>query len=210
MFERYTESARRTLFFARFEASQVSATSIEPEHVLAGLMRDHAGLVRGILKDAGITPAEVRADLPPSAIPKPKTPTHVEMPFSVPVQRLLQFAAEEADAMRLGYIGSEHLLLALLREEQTMVWDILTKRGLSLTQARRKVVELTAGNPRDVEKTTPISGDARLRAARRVQEIRLALNMLGTLDLPQPDTAADPIIRQLLDQLDALERDLDL
>src|SRR5262249_17990511 len=156
-------------------SSQVGSTSIEPEHILAGLMRDHTGLVRGVLKDAGITPADIRADLAQAAISGPKLSTAVEIPFSPPVKRILQFAATEADTMNHNYVGSEHLLLALLGEEKTVAWDILTRRGLNLAQARSKVFEQIARNPQGVDGTTPYRGYATMQAANRIRDIRLTL-----------------------------------
>src|SRR5215813_7577188 len=142
MFERYTERARRVLFFARYEAAQVGSESIEPEHLLTGLMRERGGIIRGVLEDAGVTAAEISADLEKAISAGPGLSNAVEIPFSTPVKRILQFAADEADALTHGYIGTEHLLLALLREERTVACDVLTKRGLNLAQTRRKVVEL--------------------------------------------------------------------
>jgi ATP-dependent Clp protease ATP-binding subunit ClpC len=210
MFERYTESARRALFFARYETSQSGSTSIEPEHILLGLTRESAGIVRTILRDAGVTTDEIRADLERAIRSQPKLPTSVEIPFSEAVKHVLQFAAQEADAFTHSYIGSEHLLLALLREEKTVAWEVLTTRGLSLTQARNRVAELlTLEGPERSKKTTLIRDEARMRAASRINEIRLALTLLGSLDSPPPEAVVGAV-RQLLDLLDALERDLDL
>jgi len=209
MFERYTESARRALFFARYETSQSGSTSIEPEHILLGLTRESVGIVRSILRDAGVTTDEIRADVERAVSPQPKLPTSVEIPFSAPVKRVLQCAVQEAEAFTHSYIGSEHLLLALLREEKTVAWEVLTKRGLSLTQARSRVAELTTRKTQPVDETTPYRGYARMQAANRISEIRLALTMLGSLDSPPPETVVGAV-RQLLDLLDALERDLEI
>jgi hypothetical protein len=87
---------------------------------------------------------------------------------------------------------------------------VLTTRGLSLTQARNRVAELlTLEGPERSKKTTLIRDEARMRAASRINEIRLALTLLGSLDSPPPEAVVGAV-RQLLDLLDALERDLDL
>jgi len=207
MFERYTESARRTLFFARYETSQMGGIAIAPEHILVGLTRESVGIVRAILKDAGVTTDDVRADVQRSVTPGERTSTSVEIPFSASVQNVLRFAAQEADALGLSYIGSEHLLLGLLREEKTLAWDVLMGRGLRLADTRSKVAELTAGT-RQTEQTRALSAQATKRTADRISEIRLTVTMLGSIDAPPPEVVVG--VRQLLDQLDALERDLDL
>ena len=180
MFERYTESARRTLFFARYEASQQGSESIEPEHILAGLLRERAGIPLAVLKGASTTPGQIRTDLELAIVTKPKLSTSVEIPFSPPVKRILQFAAEEADRLTHRYIGTEHLLLALLREEKTVAWDVLTKRGLSLTDARNKVVESLDRRSGEAEdgKTGLARDDMRTRVLQRINEIRLMLDEL--------------------------------
>src|SRR5918995_156858 len=93
MFERYTERARRVLFFARYEARQLGSAS-------------------------------------------------VEIPFSAETKRVLQFAAEEADQLSHNYIGTEHLLLGILREEQSVAATILMEKGMRLATVREDIVAL--------------------------------------------------------------------
>src|SRR3954465_5149425 len=132
MFERYTESARRALFFARYEVSEVGAVSIEAEHLLLGLLRETKGLVARILAESHVTAAEVRADIERHSPFHEKVSTSVEIPFAASMRRALNFAAEEADQLKQGYIGPEHLLLGLLRDKDSPARSILETRGLHL------------------------------------------------------------------------------
>jgi ATP-dependent Clp protease ATP-binding subunit ClpC len=138
MFERYTESARRTLFFSRFEASQLGSISIEPEHLLLGIVREGA-LPKALLP----VPLErLRVDLESRVPFKEKVPTSVEIPFSAASKRVLQFAAAEADLLRHAHIGSEHLLLGVLREDHCGAAAVLGQHGVRLSEVRDKVAKL--------------------------------------------------------------------
>ena len=141
MFERFTERARRALFFARYEASQLGSTSIDTEHLLLGLIRESKGLTTRLFADAGIALDEVRDEVLRRVPAQPKTPTSVEIPFSAAAKRVLQHAAQEADRLSHDYIGTEHLLLGLLREQGSVAADVLTSRGLRLDRVRERIVE---------------------------------------------------------------------
>src|SRR5712691_9328392 len=78
MFERYTESARRALFFARYETSRLGATSIETEHIFLGLIREPKGVVPQILRLAHVSPADIHREVQSQAVPGPNIPPNVE------------------------------------------------------------------------------------------------------------------------------------
>jgi ATP-dependent Clp protease ATP-binding subunit ClpC len=138
MFERYTESARRSLFFARYEVTQLGSISIEPEHLLLGLLRDS----RAISVLVATSLEGLRAEIEKHVVVTEKVSTSVEVPFSAGATRVLQFAAPEADGMRHAYIGSEHLLLGVLREEQSVAASALAGRGVRLRDVRCEVEKL--------------------------------------------------------------------
>src|SRR5918911_947832 len=131
MFERYTEKARRVIFFARYEASQFGAPAIEPEHLLLGLMREDKTLTARFLARAQ---------------------TSVELPLAPETKRVLAFAHEESDRLQHRHIGTEHLLLGLLREERSMAAEILYERGLRLPTVREEVARATGSDPRAAQK----------------------------------------------------------
>jgi len=118
MFERYTGKARRAVFFARYEASQYGNPYIETEHLLLGLWReDHA--LRGILKDTAAD-SQVRAEIERRIKRNAPIGTSLEVPLSADCKKILLFAAEEADRLGQRHVGTEHMLLGLLRVEGSL------------------------------------------------------------------------------------------
>ena len=142
MFERYTERARRVLFFARYEASQLGSISIETEHLLLGLIREGKGLTSRIFQRSHLSLETIRKEIEGRTIFKEKVSTSVEIPFSQETKRVLQHAAEEAERLMHNYIGTEHLLLGILREEQSVAATILMEKGMRLSSVREDIVQL--------------------------------------------------------------------
>jgi hypothetical protein len=144
MFERYTERARRVLFFARYEAMQLGSISIETEHMLLGLVREGKGLTSRLFARAGVSLESVRRAVEGRSVFRERISTDTEIPFSAEVKRVLQFSVDEADRLRHNYIGTEHLLLGLLREERSVAATILKEAGVTLEGTRQSIVELLA------------------------------------------------------------------
>ena len=142
MFERYTERARRVLFFARYEASQLGSISIETEHLLLGLIREGKGLTSRIFARSHLSLEGIRKDIEGRTVFREKVSTSVEIPFSTETKRALQFAAEEADRLLHNYVGTEHLLLGILREERSVAASILVEKGMRLSTVREDIVQL--------------------------------------------------------------------
>lgn len=200
MFERFTESARRVLFFARYEVSKLGGTSIEPEHVLLGLVLESKGIVTRILALSQISPDHIRREIESRSAFREKVETSVEIPFSAETKRVLQFTAEEADRLGHSYIGTEHLLLALLREEHSIAASILTTLGLRLDEVRRTTAELsTEPSP------APVSPPG-AAVSEQVEQIKLLVQQLSgtTSDSSQAQELAERIRREL----DLLKRSL--
>ncbi len=150
MFERYTERARRVLFFARYEATQLGSTSIETEHLLLGLIREGKGLTSRIFARSHLSLESIRKDIEGRTVFREKVSTSVEIPFSAETKRVLQYSAEEADRLLHTYIGTEHLLLGLLREEPFVASALLREKGMRLANVRDDIVQLLN------EKTAPV------------------------------------------------------
>ena len=156
MFERYTERARRVIFFARYEASQLGSRTIETEHLLLGLTRENNGLTGQLLLRAKVEPEEVRGEIEARTRVREKISTSVEIPLSVESKRVLAYAAEEAEKMFHKYIGTEHVLLGLLREKKSLASRILLEKGMRLTTAREDLLYLLKErNLSDKKKDTP-------------------------------------------------------
>ena len=142
MFERYTERARRVIFFARYEASQLGSSSIETEHLLLGLIREGKGLTSRIFSKSHLSMDTIRKEIEGRALYRDKVSTSVDIPLSVESKRVLGYAAEEAERMLHNYIGTEHILLGLMREDKSVASGILAEKGMRLSAVREDVVQL--------------------------------------------------------------------
>src|SRR5438128_2168831 len=152
MFERYTEKARRVIFFARYEASQFGAPAIEPEHLLLGLMREDKTLTGRFFPRAQITIESIRREIESRTLLRERIPTSVELPLAPETKRVLAFSHEESDRLQHRHIGTEHLLLGLLREERSMAAEILYERGLRLNAVRDEIARQSGADLRNSSK----------------------------------------------------------
>jgi hypothetical protein len=138
MFERYTERARRVIFFARYEASQFGSVAIEPEHLLLGVLREDRNSVSRFVGPRA--PAEdIRNEIASRLAVKEKVSTSIDLPLAPACKRILSYSAEEVERLRHHHIGVEHLLLGILREEGTIAAQVLDARGLKLADAREEL-----------------------------------------------------------------------
>lgn len=137
MFERYTEKARRVIFFARYEASQYGSRYIETEHLLLGLFReDHRLALRFLRERGGIE--SIREAIESQIERGERISTSVEVPLSGECKRILNMAAEEAERLGSAHVGTEHLLLGILREKECFAARLMTERGLSVEFLREE------------------------------------------------------------------------
>ena len=144
MFERYTERARRVIFFARYETSEVGSTAIQTEHLLLGLLREDARLLTHFLGPSA--PQLIRDAVAARLTRQEKIPEHVDLPLSNECRRILAYAAEESERLAqpqsMQRIGVEHLLLGIMREERCTAAQILADHGLQLERVREQLARL--------------------------------------------------------------------
>ncbi len=139
MFEKYTEKARRVIFFARYEASQFGSPFIETEHLLLGLLREDKNLANRFFPKAGASIDSIRKEIEGRTVIREKVSTSVDLPFSDECKRALNAAADESERLAHKHIGTEHMLLGLLREEKSVAAEILRERGLRLSSIREEL-----------------------------------------------------------------------
>src|SRR5581483_1927893 len=124
MFERFTEHARRIIFFARYEASRFGSAYIEPEHLLLGILREGKVVLRPFFTERGAL-EQFRQEIE-AALPKGQpSSTSVDLPLSREAKSGLAFAAEEAQSLAQNYVGPPHVLLGILRLRQTLAARLL-------------------------------------------------------------------------------------
>jgi len=141
MFERYTEKARRVIFFARYEASQFGSPLIETEHLLLGLLREDKALTNRFLRSHASVES-IRKQIEARTTIREKVSTSVDLPLSNEGKRVLAYAAEEAERLGHKHIGTEHLLLGLLREDKCFAGELLKERGLKLEKIREELARV--------------------------------------------------------------------
>ena len=139
MFERYTEQARRALFFARYEATQMGGSTIDTPHLLLGLLREGKGVVSRISAQGRITLDNARSELGAAGGRGPTVSTASEIPFSPSMKQVLIRAADESSELQHPSIGTEHLLLAMLHEDTGPAGALLLRRGLTHKSVRAAV-----------------------------------------------------------------------
>lgn len=140
MFERYTEKARRVIFFARYEASQFGASQIEAEHVLLGLIREDKNLTHRFFHRSHASIESIRKEIESRTVMRERISDKIDLPLSGEAKRVLAYAAEESERLGNRHIGTEHLLLGLLREENSVAAEILYDRGLRLSDIRQDLM----------------------------------------------------------------------
>jgi ATP-dependent Clp protease ATP-binding subunit ClpA len=141
MFERYTGLARECVFRARSEAARSGSSFIETEHLLLGVFESDRGLADLLLGSAEAI-AAIRAQ---AGVPEPSAPENPakDLQLSHESKRVLAYGAEEGERMGARHIGTEHLVLGLLREQDCRAAQILRDRGLEMAAVREKFVRLT-------------------------------------------------------------------
>jgi hypothetical protein len=141
MFERYTERARRSVFFARYEASMFGSPYIEPEHLLLGILREDRSL-----RDVLPVPArdQIRGQVEGNHPGRERLSTSVDVPLSAASKRAMVYGAEEADLLRSREIECDHLVLGLLRLEPSVVAELLSPHGVGYPEVKASIAARAA------------------------------------------------------------------
>jgi ATP-dependent Clp protease ATP-binding subunit ClpC len=142
VFERFTERARRVIILAREEAGRFRHDFVGTEHILLGLIRDGEGIATAVLQRLGLRLETVKAEVERALAGFPKTLTFGEVPFTPQAKRVLELSIEEARQLGHNYIGTEHLLLGLMKEGQSIAAKILESLGARLDEVRQETLAL--------------------------------------------------------------------
>jgi hypothetical protein len=141
MFERYTEKARRVIFYARYDASQYGSPYIETEHLLLGLLREDHNTAQVLLPNLP-SKEQIRQQIESKITQRERISTSVEVPLTKDSKRVLNIAAEEAERFGHRHVGTEHLLLALLEVEEGMASEILRGSKVDIAKLRERIGKL--------------------------------------------------------------------
>ncbi|HEC69434.1 MAG TPA: ATP-dependent Clp protease ATP-binding subunit [Candidatus Omnitrophica bacterium] len=145
MFNRFTERARKVLLSAKEHARRFNHDYIGTEHILLGLVSEQEGVASVVLQNLGADLERVKEEVEKFLHPGGQTQVLGELPFTPRAKKVLELAAEEARSMGHNYIGTEHLLLGLLREQEGIASQVLVSLGLDINKVRRVILDLLGG-----------------------------------------------------------------
>jgi ATP-dependent Clp protease ATP-binding subunit ClpA len=229
MFDRFTDRARKVMGLALQEARRLRHDYIGTEHILLGILMEGSGVAQSVLRNLDADVTRVRHEVERLLEPGPTVPTSAQLPFTPRAKKVLDFALEESTSLGHSYIGTEHLLLGLLREDEGMAAQVLRNLKVKIEDARHETLELLGIGPAERSGTpsaeplgltaaaSHVLDDARAEAVKRhagaidVGHLALALlaadqgflgSALETLGIPPGPVRA--MVRQILDEGDAL------
>ena len=142
MFNRFTERARKVIVLAKEEAKRFNHDYIGTEHLLLGLVREGEGVAAAVLQKIGLDLESIRIEVEKVVQAGPQTQVMGDIPFTPRSKKALELAAEEARALGHNYIGTEHLLLGLIREGEGVAYRVFLNMGVDLERVRNEVMEL--------------------------------------------------------------------
>ena len=144
-----TDRARNVMRRARREAEKLKHASIEPEHILIGLVREASGVAANVLKNMGTDLKKIRLEVETIVKTGPSMVTMGQLPFSPRAKKVLELSIEDAQNLGHNYIGTEHLLLGLLKENEGTAAQVLLNLGVEHMDALEEVLDFLGADPDD-------------------------------------------------------------
>ena len=142
MFERFSDRARKVMALANQEAERFNHEYIGTEHFLLGLVKEGAGVGANVLKNLGVDLDKVRMEVEQLVKSGPEMVTMGKLPQTPRAKKVIEYAVEQARLLGHNYVGTEHLLLGLLREGEGVAAQVLMNMGLKLDEVREEVLHL--------------------------------------------------------------------
>ncbi|OMQ07837.1 NDP-hexose 4-ketoreductase [Corynebacterium amycolatum] len=199
MFERFTDRARRVVVLAQDEARELNHNYIGTEHILLGLISEGDGVAAKALESMGISLDAVRSEVV-DIIGRGSQPPSGHVPFTPRAKKVLEYSLREALQLGHKYIGTEHLLLGLIREGEGVAAQVLVKLGADLPRVRQQVIQLLSGFQGDESDGSPEQRPVGATSGARVQEGNhqsgsLVLDQFGrNLTVAAREGKLDPVI----------------
>jgi len=189
MFERFTDRARKVMALANQEAQRFNHEYIGTEHILLGLIKEGSGVAANVLKNLEIDLKKIRIEVEKNVPSGPDMVTMGKLPYTPRAKKVIELAFEEARSLGHNYVGTEHLLLGLLREHEGVAARVLMNLGLNLEDVREEILNLLGAE-------FPGPGEAAPEAGRRKGKSKTpALDSFGR-DLTElaKEGKLDPVI----------------
>ena len=193
MFERFTDRARKVMALANQEAQRFNHEYIGTEHILLGLVKEGSGVGANVLKNLDVDLRKVRLEVEKLVKAGPDVVTMGQLPQTPRAKKVIEFAIEEARNLNHNYVGTEHLLLGLLREQDGVAAQVLMNLGLKLEEVREEVLNLLGAGGESGEEA--ISGSSSGTETRKGKSKTPALDSFGR-DLTElaREGSLDPVI----------------
>lgn len=142
MYERFTDRARKVMQLANQEAQRFNHEYIGTEHILLGLVKEGSGVAANVLKNLDVDLRKIRLEVEKIVQSGPDMVTMGKLPQTPRAKKVIEYAMEEARNLNHNYVGTEHLLLGLLREQEGVAAQVLMNLGLKLEDVREEVLNL--------------------------------------------------------------------
>src|SRR5438309_7271076 len=144
MYERFTDRARKVMQLANQEAQRFNHEYIGTEHVLLGLIKEGSGVAANVLKNLDIDLRKIRLEVEKLVQSGPDMVTMGKLPQTPRAKKVIEYSMEEARNLNHNYVGTEHILLGLLREQEGVAAQVLMNLGLKLEDVRKEILNLVA------------------------------------------------------------------
>src|SRR5882672_3319098 len=151
MFDRFTDRAKKVMNLARQEAQRFNHEYLGTEHILLGLVQEGSGVAANVLKNMSIDLAKIRSEVEKIVKTGPSMVTMGQLPFTPRAKKVLELSMEEASQLSHNYIGTEHLLLGLIRENEGIAAQVLMNLGVKLEEVREEVLEFLGASESNSE-----------------------------------------------------------
>ena len=155
----FTERVRKVLALAREEAARLYHTYVGTEHILLGLVREGGGVAAAVLQNLGADADEIRQLVEEHAKKGPPATVAPDLPYTSRAKKVLELSMAEARELNHSYVGTEHLLLGLLREERGIAAQVLNHFGVTITAAREESLRLLGSPAPDAAFASPARDD---------------------------------------------------
>ena len=196
MFERFTDRARRVVVLAQEEARMFSHNYVGTEHILLALIREGGGVAAQALEPLGITEEAARQQVEEIVGPGQPGPRRGHIPFTPRAKKVLQLSLREAIALGHGYIGTEHILLGLVREGEGVAIRVLNGLGVDPNRVRQQVIQLVSA--RRVQEEPGTGHDTGRGKRKLLSELRSRLDSLDwRLSVLEQRVGTSPDLAQL-------------
>src|SRR6266850_6592641 len=176
MYERFTDRARKVMQLANQEAQRFNHEYVGTEHILLGLVKEGSGVAANVLKNLDIDLRKIRLEVEKIVQAGPDMVTMGKLPQTPRAKKVIEYAIEEARNLNHNYVGTEHLLLGLLREQEGVAAQVLMNLGLKLDDVREEVLNLLGHN---MESSESGGGGGGERTASKSKSKTPALDSFG-------------------------------